>query len=46
MLSPAHMGPEESLLLVELLVLVEEQMKPKPAQSHPFASIMAQCHFS
>lgn len=43
---PAQMAPEQSLMLVDLLVLVEEQRKPKADLSIPFENVLAQCHSS
>lgn len=43
---PAQMAPEESLRLMELLVLMEEQRKPKADKSIPFENVIAQCHSS
>lgn len=35
-----------SQMLMELLVLMEEQRKPKADQSIPFENVVAQCHSS
>lgn len=37
----AHLASEGSLMLMELLVLMEEQRKPKPDQSFPSEDVIA-----
>lgn len=42
----AQMAPGQSLMLVELLVLMEEQRKPEADLSTPFENVLVQCHSS